>query len=45
MVGNTKWVMAIVPLVLPPAITAASSDKTGEELESWTRYLSSHPSS
>jgi Zn-dependent protease with chaperone function len=27
------------------AISAAGGDKTGEELENWTRYLSSHPSS
>ncbi len=27
------------------AISAASGGKTGEELENWTRYLSSHPTS
>jgi hypothetical protein len=27
------------------AISGASDGKTGKELENWTRYLSSHPSS
>ena len=45
MVGNTKLAVAIVTQVPPPAITAASGDTTGEELASWTRYLSSYPGS